>query len=179
MDSSSPARTLRRNALIGALADHLLAHGLAGSGLRALARAAGTSDRMLLYYFRDKEELLEAALGEVAARLTGELAAATGGPLPPGALRMRIASFLLEERLWPYMRLWLEVASRAASGDPLCRRMGEALGRGFLAWGESQLDCTDDAVRGLEAARLLAMIEGLVLLKSLGLDDVVATAIRP
>jgi AcrR family transcriptional regulator len=179
MDSSAESRDERRKALVVSAADHLLLHGFAASGLRALARAAGTSDRMLLYYFRDKEELLEAALAHIAGQLTLELAAAADGKLPVDALSRRIARRLLDDRLWPYMRLWLEMASRAAHGDPLCRRLGEALGRGFLAWGEAQLESADDAARAGEAARLFAMIEGLVLLKSLGLDDVVAAAIGP
>lgn len=179
MDSSAESREERKVALVLAAADHLLVHGFAASGLRALARAAGTSDRMLLYYFRDKEELLEAALGRIATQLSGELAAVQDESLPLPDLGRRIARRLLDDRFWPYMRLWLEMASRAAHGDPLCQRLGEALGRGFLAWGESQLDCTEDAERPREAAQLLAMIEGLVLLKGLGLNDVVAEAIRP
>ena len=47
----------RRGELLDRMAAHLLAHGLEGANLRPLARAAGTSDRMLLYYFADKEEL--------------------------------------------------------------------------------------------------------------------------
>ncbi|WP_448580508.1 hypothetical protein [Thermaurantiacus sp.] len=66
-----------------------------------------------------------------------------------------------------------------AHGDPLCRRLGEALGRGFLARGEAQLGADDPATRAKEAARRFALMEGLVLLKSLGLDDVVAAAIGP
>lgn len=179
MESAPEGRAARRAALVEPIADHLLAHGLMGSGLRSLAQAAGTSDRMLLYYFRDKEDLLDAALGVVAARLTAELAAATRGPLPFDALLPAMAHALLADRMWPYMRLWLEMASLAAGGDPMCRRLGEALGRGFLAWGESQLSPADPATRAGEAARLFAIMEGLVLLKSLGLDDVVAQAIRP
>ena len=37
----------RRALLLGKLADHVLAHGLSASSLRPLAKAAGTSDRML------------------------------------------------------------------------------------------------------------------------------------
>ena len=64
------------------MADHLLAAGLTGVNLRALAAAAGTSDRMLLYYFTDKDELLAATLACIAARLTAKLdAAVTAGDL--------------------------------------------------------------------------------------------------
>jgi len=42
------AATDRHDALIDWLADHVLAHGLSASSLRPLAKAAGTSGRMLL-----------------------------------------------------------------------------------------------------------------------------------
>ena len=51
-------RNDRREAAIERMADHVLSEGLAAGTLRPLAAAAGTSDRMLLYYFADKDELL-------------------------------------------------------------------------------------------------------------------------
>ena len=45
----------KRAALIDKLADHVLADGLLHASLRPLAKAVGTSDRMLLYYFKDKD----------------------------------------------------------------------------------------------------------------------------
>ena len=50
----------RRTEIVERLADHVLAHGLSASSLRPLAKAAGTSDRMLLYYFADKSEMMTA-----------------------------------------------------------------------------------------------------------------------
>jgi AcrR family transcriptional regulator len=48
----------RLSLLLDRLADYVLAHGLTASSLRPLARAAGTSDRMLLYYFADKDAVM-------------------------------------------------------------------------------------------------------------------------
>ncbi|UVO51881.1 TetR/AcrR family transcriptional regulator [Sphingomonas sp. SUN019] len=164
----------RRAAMLDALADHVLAHGLSGSSLRPLAKAAGISDRMLLYYFPDKAAVVAATLEVVAARLTALMAERTGSArLPLETLRRELAAFLLDDRLWPYMRLWLEVASRAAR-DPFYRAVGERIGRGFLAWGAAQLDGGDNPK---DAARLLVTIEGMVLLKSLGMEDVAALAV--
>ncbi len=85
---------------------------------------------------------------------------------------------ILSDDLWPYMRIWLELATLAAHGEALYRGVGETIGRGFLAWGANQIDEPDDARRAQQAARLLAHVEGLVLLKALGLDDVCAAAAR-
>jgi AcrR family transcriptional regulator len=179
MPASLPADSSRRAMLVTGLADHVLAHGLATASLRSLAQAANTSDRMLLYYFTDKADLLAAILAEIAARLTRQLQAITSpGPLPPEPLRQRLTQRLLAPDLWPYMKLWLEIAAGAAAGDPLLRSVGEELARGFLAWGAAQLALPPEADRATEAARLLIAVEGSVLLSALGLGEDVALTLK-
>ena len=166
----------RRAAIIEAIADHILAHGLAAASLRPIARAAGLSDRMLLYYFPDKAAVLAAALELLSARLTQKLAAVTTAPLPPSALQARLASVLFTPELWPYLCLYLDMAAMAARGDTAMQTVGERLGRGFLAWGEAQLDSPPHD-RAADAAHLLVTIEGMLMLRSLGLGDVADAAI--
>jgi AcrR family transcriptional regulator len=164
----------RRAALTLRLVDHVLAHGLAGASLRPLAAAAGTSDRMLIYYFGDRATLIAAVLEEVARRMTAVLnAQRASAPLPREVLVARLLPLLFEPAVWPYMQVWLEMASLAARGDADCRRVGESIARGFLAWGAAQIDAPE-AERDAEAVRLLMTIEGAVLLKSLGLGADVA-----
>ena len=168
----------RRADLIERLADHVLAHGLGSASLRPLAAAVGTSDRMLLYYFPDKAALLSAVLEAVAARMT-ELLDRHRVPvsLPRADLHDRLLPFVLDDAVWPFMQLWLELASLAARGDPACRRVGEAIARGFLAWTAQQLLGPDDAARQRDATNLLMHVEGAVLLKSLGLGEEISAAI--
>jgi AcrR family transcriptional regulator len=169
----------RRAAIIDRLADHILSHGLAASSLRALGKAAGTSDRMLLYYFSDKAELIAAAMENIAARVVA-LMEAQGPPVPRSAdaLWQDVSMMILSDDLWPFMRVWLETATLSAQGDAMTRSIGGAIGRGFLAWTEGQIDEPDAAVRLQKASRLLAMAEGLVLLKALGLDDICEQAAK-
>jgi len=54
--------TGRRAELAEAATDHALAHGLIGLSLRPLAAALGTSDRMLLYHFRNKDDVVATVL---------------------------------------------------------------------------------------------------------------------
>ncbi len=164
----------RRAEITHLAAAHILANGLEASSLRPLAKAAGTSDRMLLYYFSDKAELITAALALIAARLTTILESrTTNTPRPLDELRPALIRIILAEDLWPYMRLWLEIASLSATGDPLYRATGNQIARGFLAWGAAQLESDAPDV---EAARLLVSLEGAVLLKSVDLDDIIAQA---
>ena len=109
-------RETRRKAAIVAMADHLLATGLKGASLRPMAVAAGTSDRMLLYYFADKEELLAATLAEIAGRMVPVLGASVGpAPQPPERLLAEIVAAVGGSALQPFMQLWLELAARGGA----------------------------------------------------------------
>ena len=168
----------RRAEIVERLTEYVLAEGLSASSLRPLAKAAGTSDRMLLYYFKDKSEIITAVLQQISTQLVEIVGTHTADePLPVDALRRKLAGIVFEDALWPYMRIWLEVASRAAMGDPYYRAVGEQIGRGFLEWGKMQLKFDSDAQRDIDAARLLVSIEGMLFLKSIGLDDINAKAL--
>ena len=52
----------RREELAQGATDYVLEHGLIGLSLRPLAAALDTSDRMLLYHFSDKDDLVATAL---------------------------------------------------------------------------------------------------------------------
>ena len=70
----------RRAALAEAATDYALEHGLIGMSLRPLAAAIGTSDRMLLYHFADKDDLVASVLRVSTDRSVEEIRA-----LPPAA----------------------------------------------------------------------------------------------
>jgi AcrR family transcriptional regulator len=164
----------KKSEIVDRLADHVLAHGLVAASLRPLAKAAGTSDRMLLYYFADKAEIIGATLARIAERMTVALAAhTTPTPLPLDALIAHLSAIVLRTEFWPYMCVWLELASRAGRSDPDYTQVAAQIGEGFLAWGAMQLDAPDEEARARDAARLLVVIEGMVLVKAIGLGDVV------
>ena len=60
-----PVDPNRRAATLARAAEYVLEHGLAGLSLRPLAKALGTSPRMLLYDFGSKERLIQAVLAEI------------------------------------------------------------------------------------------------------------------
>ncbi|MER5384932.1 TetR/AcrR family transcriptional regulator [Streptomyces sp. NPDC002688] len=57
-----PPDQAKRRDLIDRVRAYMVRHGLADLSLRPLARALGTSDRMLLYYFGSKERMVAEAL---------------------------------------------------------------------------------------------------------------------
>ncbi len=79
-----PLDVRRREELLARALPYLAEHGLAGLSLRPLAAALGTSDRMLLHHFGDKESLvgrlLEWSRPDVAAltREEGDVASLAG-----------------------------------------------------------------------------------------------------
>lgn len=103
--------------LLERIVDHVLENGISQLTLRALATAVGSNNRMLLYYFGSREELVVAALHGAEHRFPGIVGVVDhlGGPDRP-----------LEERLltvWrtvsdpvnqPFNRLFFEVFGLAS-----------------------------------------------------------------
>jgi AcrR family transcriptional regulator len=171
-------RNDRREAAIDRMADHVLREGLAGATLRPLAAAAGTTDRMLLYYFADKDELLTAVLDRIAARLLRELedAISIEPPRPFAILLEQVWAVLGSESLKPYMNVWLDLASGAARDLQPHRNVAGAIADGYLAWVASRLEPQSDGAPPLSAALFLTAIQGMYLLTAIGRPAIAGAA---
>lgn len=172
-------RNDRREAAIERMADHVLSEGLGAATLRPLAAAAGTSDRMLLYYFADKDELLAATLERIATRMTAELDSAI--PVEPHrpfpVLLEQAWAAMASESLQPFMPLWLDLASGAARGLQPHRDIAGNIADGFLAWAAIRLQPDSDGAPSSLAPLFLAAIEGPYLLKAIGRGAVADAAV--
>lgn len=179
MTVASSKGEARRAAIVDRVTDFLLGHGLGAASLRPLAAAAGTSDRMLLYYFPDKDALIAAALARAAERLTAALAGTDAGPRSPGALEAELLALTAGPGVWPFMCLAFEVTALAARGHEGYRQVGGALARGFLDWIAARLDIADPIERRAAALRLLRTVDGALYLKGTGLDEALPQAPSP
>jgi AcrR family transcriptional regulator len=65
---SRTANEERPKELLDAIVQYLIKHGLADLSLRPLAKAVGSSPRVLLYYFGSKEKMVMEVLAEVRKR---------------------------------------------------------------------------------------------------------------
>jgi AcrR family transcriptional regulator len=171
-------RDAQRQAVTERLADHILEAGLQGASLRPMAAACGTSDRMLLYYFADKNELLTVTVGVIAQRLLVLLNDAFSGVQPYDVLLPRICELMNGAALKPYMRIWLELAALAAGGEEPFRTIAGQLCDGFLSWTTARLKVSREEDRAPKAALLLATVEGLILLKAIGRGNIVRDALK-
>ncbi len=172
-------RDERRTAAIDRMADYILVHGLAAANLRDLASAAGTSDRMLLYYFKDKSELMATTLTTIAERLTRLLdnTIPAGARLPYASLLKAVWGIVGSESLRPFMRLWMELAANATRGGQPHQPIAAAIIDGFAAWIADHLDAAEGQDRLQQAALLLATVDGLLLLDAVGRREIAEQAI--
>lgn len=160
------------------LASYVLEHGLGQTSLRQLALAAEISDRMLLYYFRNKDDVLQAVLGQLA----GELALLLAAALPPeervspAELYTRTASLAASPALRPYMEIWGEMAAAAARKEQPFAAITDGIAQGFQLWIESRLAIEDEEERRAMASLLMVMVDGGALLEALDGGRITARA---
>jgi len=150
-----------RDRLLASVIDAIERDGLGSRSLRDLARAAGTSHRMLIHHFGSREGLLVAIVTEVEARTRALLDPGTGDP---GDLLAATWKEVADPALWPFERLFFECYARGAQGEAPFERLLPALVDDWLA--------AYPRGRARDQARLgLAVVRGLLL-------DLVATEDR-
>lgn len=167
------ARDTQREKVVERLAEHLLATGLSETSLRQLAGAADVSDRMLLYYFADKAEVLATASARIAMVLVVQLEVAipTGSALTAPQLITAAVAATNDEAMRPYMRLWIEVVAAAARGEAPFVEIAQQIAQGFLHWIDARLASDSGPDRAATVAMILAMVDGLALLRVCSGDD--------
>ena len=153
-----PRESGRRDELLAAATDFVLEHGLIGLSLRPLAAALGTSDRMLLYHFAGKDDLVAAVLHRSNDRSIAIIEALpAAGSVHAEVLALWAAATSAE--LARCQRLYVEAAALGLLGREPYRSVvreanrawGGALGRRLVAAGMTP-GRADRAVALLDAA---------------------------
>ena len=120
-EQARPAPSARRAELLELAYRYALEHGLAEMSLRPLAKAIGSSPRVLLYLFGSKDGLVRALLGRARADELGMLAgmrAGLGDGAPgPAAAAARLWDWLAAEDHRALLTLWVEGYGRSLT-DP-------------------------------------------------------------
>jgi AcrR family transcriptional regulator len=167
MPAAKPS--LSKEALLPPMAAHVLAHGLGGASLRPLAKAAGTSDRMLIYHFGNKETLIGDLLEYIAGVYAHALEMALGDEKP--ATRQdcfaRILAQGRQPAMQPFMILWWEIVAGSARGLPGYKDAAEKMIARQLDWFEAQMPEGDPDPAG-GARYLLTLLEGTLMLGTVG-----------
>lgn len=165
-NSTAAAFDDRRSALIVQIIDALLAAGVADIPLRELAVKIGTSDRMLLYYFSDKADLVRASLNGMSVQLAEKLASRLPDRSDPAALLNKVVVLLASKELSRLSAVWADLSARGSRGEEPFRAIALSSVQWWLRWLEGRLDMEAGANRREVAIALLTVIEGVRLLEA-------------
>ncbi|WP_320775035.1 TetR/AcrR family transcriptional regulator [Streptomyces sp. CRN 30] len=115
MSPTTANPSARRTELLEASYAYALTHGLAGLSLRPLAEAIGSSTRVLMFLFGNKDGLVRALLERARADELALLASLrdTGRPAGLPATAERVWTWLSAPAHRPLLRLWAEAYARS------------------------------------------------------------------
>ncbi len=152
----------QRDLCLARLADYVLKAGLGETSLRQLAAAAEISDRMLLYYFKNKSEIMTLTLLRAAEEMTETLEKVlpANQPLPAKQLLAEGAALTQSDDFAPFMRLSLEIAVRAGRGEAPYTEVARLIITGFQDWIMQRLETQDPSRKRAQALMILAIIDG-------------------
>ncbi|MGZ4495224.1 MAG: TetR/AcrR family transcriptional regulator [Nocardioides sp.] len=140
-------RTARREQLAEAATDYVLEHGLVGLSLRPMAAALGTSDRMLLYHFEGKDDLVATLLRVSNDRSAAHIRALSAAPDVRAAVHV-LWEAVTSPALDRCQRLYVEAAALGLLGtEPYASVVREA----NTVWGSALADHL--VASGMPAAR--------------------------
>jgi AcrR family transcriptional regulator len=168
----------KRQIIIEKIADHLLVHGMREASLRKIAAAVGMSDRMLLHYFANKEELMTGALTQVTARLVRILESARLEQMPFQVLLPQLAEMMKDPQVRPYLRLSLEMVALAAEKRESYGAIARKIWNDFFSWIASALQVKREKDRIPLAALAFATTEGFMLLDALDCGSIINDALE-
>jgi len=133
-----------------------------------VAKHLGVSDRMVVYYFPTKDDLVTEVLLLVGARMMEVLAQAFTEPAPDHLALARTAwPILARPAIDPWFALFFEANGMAAAGREPYTTLVPLLVDGWVAWVGEYLTGTRVRRRD-EAEAVVALLDGLLLLRQLG-----------
>lgn len=164
---------LSRETLLPLLAAHVMEHGLADASLRPLAKAAGTSDRMLIYHFGNKDALVEALLDYLGGLFATALD--TAFPQERAVSRRACAEtvYVITGRpeFAPFFRVWWDIVAGCSDGNEAYLAAAGGMMDVLLDWVVTHLP-EDDPDPEAGARAVMTIIEGAQMLCAVGRGDI-------
>lgn len=151
--------------LLAAAVEVAQSDGLGAVTFGRVAKHLGIADRTVVYYFPTKDALLSELVGELAGSLLAVLDVAFGDtPLPPDQLAVRAWTHLANDRADAVFRLFFEAIGLCMAGNAPYDQLVPTLIEQWAAWLSPKVQAPA-ARRDAEALRLMALLDGLVLLR--------------
>jgi AcrR family transcriptional regulator len=143
-----------------------------------VAKRLGISDRIVVYYFPSKDDLVGEVLMSMGLQLQQTLAAAFTTPAPDHVALVRAAwPVLAHADADPIFALFFEANGLAAAGREPYRTLVPALVEAWIDWATTFVQGTSKQ-RRTEAETAIAVIDGLLLLRQLAGPDAAGRAAR-
>jgi len=161
----------KEDILDGALAT-AFADGLSQLTFGRVAKRLGINDRIVVYYFPSKDDLVGDVLAVMGARLQEALAPALTTAVADHLELVRVVwPVLARDKADPVFALFFEAGGLAATGIEPYRTLVPQLVEAWIAWATELVRGTP-AFRRAEAEAAIAVIDGLLLLRQLGGPEV-------
>jgi AcrR family transcriptional regulator len=138
------------------------ASGLSGLTFRLVAQEAGTSDRVVVYYFPDKAQLISAVLARVGEAFQAVLAAGwhdAPRPLSKVSVLHAARDVFADPQQAGVVRIFLEAMGLAVARVEPFVSLGPRLLDAWVQWLAGEFDPPDRA----RAAATVAVIDGLLM----------------
>jgi AcrR family transcriptional regulator len=165
----------RDEILAGAL-EAVIDDGLSQLTFGRLAKRLGISDRIIVYYFPTKDDLITEVMTAVGLRLQVTLAEAFVEPAADHLALARTAwPVLARPDADPVFALFFEANGLAAAGRDPYRGVMAQLIEAWIEWLATFFDGTP-TVRRAESEAAIALLDGLLLLRQLAGPDAAARA---
>lgn len=156
-----------REELLAAAIDVAFDVGLSQLSFGRVAKHAGTSDRVIVYYFESKDVLVTEVVVSLGVELQTTLASALDGTITDHVEMLRAA--------WPVLTtaeadrvfsLFFEANGLATAGREPYATLVPQLVDAWIEWAATSIDGPEEH-RRLEAETAIALVDGLVLLRLL------------
>lgn len=172
-------RRYTKERLLQLMGEYVLAHGLADASLRPLAKAAGTSDRMLIYHFKTKDGLVAELLQHLAVEFRQVLDDALPERRAPSVRKLMqdVVKVIRQPNNDRYIRIWMEIVVTAKGGSPVHAEIARGIVDIFMMWIARRLPAsTSDQTATLSL--FFALINGMYMLDAVGRSDIADKAIK-
>jgi AcrR family transcriptional regulator len=156
-----------KDEILEAAVAFVLEEGLSRLTFGAVASRIGISDRIVVYYFPSKDDLIVEVLRTIGDRLQDALGPSLSTRVPNHVEFVRaVWPSLTNRRSDSVFAVFFEASGLASAGIEPYRSLAPALVNGWIAWAEESID-GNEAHRREQAAAAIATIDGLLLLRRL------------
>ena len=166
-----------RNELLAVAVDIALTEGVSAISFGRVAKQLGISDRMVVYYFPNKTDLINSVVFEIGLRLQTMLESAFGPePLEATELMRRAWPVLSTDAVMPMFDGFFEIIGLASVGKSPYSDLAPLLLNGWIEWLVPRVVASDEVQQRAIAASVVAQLDGLLMVRRISGADVALSA---